>query len=162
MQDIVEAIRKSLKEGNYYSALFLTITLPSICGALESNNGQDTKTKYIRWYDHYIDDLMLKGEDCYALRCSLLHQGKTTHTGSSFSRILFTYPNQSRSIFHNNSIEGALNLDIPLFCKRVLKAVERWQTEIENTTNYKRNIANAIRIYPNGLAPFIVGIPLIS
>jgi hypothetical protein len=63
---------------------------------------------------------------------------------------------------HNNFIEGALNLDIPLFCERVLRAVERWQAEVENTANYQRNIADTIRLYPNGLHPFIVGIPLIS
>lgn len=162
MQDIVEAIIKSLKEKNYYSALFLTIILPSICGALESDDGEDTRTKYIGWYNRYIDDLMLKGEDCYALRCSLLHQGRTTHRSSSFSRVLFTYPHTSGTTLHNNFIEGALNLDIPLFCNRVLKAVERWKTEVENTENYQRNIANSIRIHPNGLAPFIVGHPLIT
>ncbi len=57
---------------------------------------------------------------------------------------------------------GALNLDIPLFCERVLRAVERWQAEVENTENYKRNLANTIRIYPHGLTPFMAGIPLIS
>lgn len=162
MQDIVEAIRKSLDTENYYAALFLTIILPSICGALESNDGQDSSARYIGWYDRYIDDLILKGDDCYALRCSLLHQGRTTHRKSSFSRILFTYPNPNRNAFHNNFMAGALNLDIPLFCERVLRAVERWQAEVENTENYKRNLANTIRIYPHGLTPFMAGIPLIS
>ncbi len=162
MQDIVKAIRKSLKDGNYYSALFLTITLPSICGALESDNGQDTSARYIGWYDRYINDLMLKGNDCYTLRCSLLHQGRSTHRNSSFSRVIFTYPIPSKNVFHNNQMNGALNLDTPLFCERVLKAVEKWQAEVENSTNYKKNISNMIRVYPNGLAPFIVGVPLIS
>jgi hypothetical protein len=162
MQDIVDSIRKNLRDRNYYTALFMAIMLPSICGALESDNGEDTRTKYIGWYNRYIDDLMLKGEDCYALRCSLLHQGRTTHRSSSFSRVLFTYPHPSGTTLHNNSIDGALNLDIPLFCERVLRAVERWQTEVENTENYQRNIADTIRLYPNGFAPFIVGLPLIS
>src|SRR5260370_31847034 len=150
MQDILDANRKNLLDGNYYAALFSTLILPSICGALESVNGTDTRAKYIGWYNRYIYDLMLKGEDCYALRCSLLHQGRTTHRSSSFSRVLFTYPHPSRTTFHNNSINGALNLDIPKFCERVLRAVERWQAEEENTANYQRNIADSIRLYPNG------------
>lgn len=162
MQDIIAAVKKSLEEGNYYSALFLIITLPSICGALESDNGEDSPTKYIGWYDRYIDDLALKGNDCYALRCSLLHQGRSTHRSSSFSRVVFTFPIPSRNVFHNNQMNGVLNLDIPLFCERLLKATEKWQDEVENTANYKKNISNSIRIYPNGLAPFIVGVPLIS
>jgi hypothetical protein len=162
MQEIIDSIRKNLRDGNYYAALFMAIILPSICGALESDNGEDTKAKYIDWYNRYIDDLMLKGEDCYALRCSLLHQGRTTHRSSSFARVLFTYPSPSRTTFHNNFTEGGLNLDIPLFCESVLRAVEKWQAEVENTANYQRNIANTIRLYPNGLGPYMGGIPLIS
>jgi hypothetical protein len=44
----------------------------------------------------------------------------------------------------------------------VLNAVEKWQTEVQNEANYQRNIVNAIKVYPNGLSPFISGIPLIS
>ncbi len=161
MQDIIDSIRKSLRDGNYYAALFMTIILPSICGALESDDGKDTRAKYIGWYNRYIDDLMLKGEDCYALRCSLLHQGRTTLRSSSFSRVLFTYPQPSGTMIHNNVMGGVLNLDIPLLCERIVRAVERWQTEVENTANYQRNIADTIRQYPNGFA-FIGGLPVIS
>ncbi len=142
MKDILEAIRKSLQEGNYFAALFLTITLPSICGAIASTDGVDTRKKYVAWYDRYVDGLYLKGEDCYSLRCSLLHQGKTTHKNSSFSRVLFSYPNRTNAIYHNNILGNALNLDISLFCDRIIKGVETWLREVEETENYKKNIFN--------------------
>jgi hypothetical protein len=124
MEDIIAAIKQNLETQNYYSALFLTLILPSICGALESENGQDSGEKYINWYDRYITNSNLKGDDCYRLRCSLLHQGLTTHKRSSFSRVIFAIPNDRYNIFHENIIDGALNLFIPLFCQNMLKAVE--------------------------------------
>ena len=71
MEDMIAAIKKSLEDQNYYSALFLTLVLPSICGALESANGQDSGEKYKDWYDRYITDSNLDGEECFRLRCSL-------------------------------------------------------------------------------------------
>ncbi len=89
MEDILKAIKRDLRYKNYYSALFLTVMLPSICGALQSQNGKDSPKKYIQWFDKYIDDLFIKGKDCYLLRCSLIHQGKTSHKNSSFSGFRF-------------------------------------------------------------------------
>lgn len=162
MKDILEAIKKSLRDKNYYSALFLTIMLPSICSALESEDGEDKKERYIAWYDKYIKSLFLKGKDCYQLRCSLLHQATTIHKKSPFSRVIFTFPTPSRNIFHNNVLNDALNLDIPLFCKTLIGATEKWLEEKKDSKNYKRNIKKTIKVYPHGLSPYIAGHPVIS
>ena len=57
MQDLLKAIKKNLQDGNYYSALFLTVMLPSICGALESVDGEDKSTRYIAWYYYRQKDM---------------------------------------------------------------------------------------------------------
>jgi hypothetical protein len=162
MENIIAAIRQNLETQNYYSALFLTLVLPSICGALESENGQDTREKYIGWYDKYITNSKLNGEDCYQLRCSLHHQGLTTNHKSSFSRVIFTIPNSRSTIVHENIMGDVLNLYIPLFCQNILKAVDTWLEDMKDNQNYKRNMQMTIKTYANGLAPYIVGIPLIS
>ena len=162
MEDIVRAIKENLQTKNYYSALFITLTIPSICGALESDDGEDNRSKYKDWYDRYITGLQLKGDDCYKLRCSILHQGTTSHKSSSFSRVLFTFPNPSRTIYHNNVVNGALNLDILLFCNQFLGAIEKWYEHVKDMSNYKKNTEKTIRTYPIGLAPYMVGMPLIS
>src|SRR5438105_3177461 len=115
MEDIIAAIRQNLAENNYYSALFLTLVLPSICGALESENGQDSSEKYKGWYNRYITNSHLNGDDCYLLRCSILHQGLTAHHRSSFSRIIFTIPNSQSNVLHENILDDVLNLYIPWF-----------------------------------------------
>lgn len=168
MQDFVTSIRDDLKYGNYYGALFQTLMLPSICGALESDDGEDKGSRYISWYDKYITDLYLNGNDCYKLRCSMLHQGRTSHKHSSFSRVLFTLPGAT-IVAHNNLIDDALNLHVTLFCERLLEAVQTWLEELQSNDNakkrlenYQRNLKETIRFYPDGLKPYLGGIPIIS
>src|SRR5258708_29341055 len=153
MDDIVAAIKQNLQTQNYYSALFLTLVIPSICGAIESDNGQDNREKYKDWYDRYITNSNLTGEDCYGLRCSLLHQGLTTPHKSSFSRVIFTIPNSQSNVFHENVFNDVLNLDIPLFCKNILSAVETWLEDMKDNENYNRNIQVTTKTHPNGLPP---------
>lgn len=164
MDDHLIAIKKDVESQNYYSALFLTIALPSICGALESVDGLDTKTKYIAWYDHYVKDLFLTGSDCYKLRCSLLHQASTVNSESSLVRVVFTFPVASGNTFHNNIINGALNLDVPLFCSELVRATDEWisKMEEENNANYIKNVPSVMRLYPKGAPPYFSGQPVIS
>lgn len=162
MKDIIEAIQKNLEDKNYYSALFLAVMLPSICGALESENGEDSRGKYIAWYDKNIKGLFLKGNDCYQLRCSLLHQAKTTSKKSSFSRVIFTFPVPSGNTFHNNVLNDVLNLDIPIFCRTLVNSVNEWLKTNTYNKNCINNMKNTIKVYPKGLPPYIVGHPIIS
>ncbi len=162
MDEIIDAIRKALDDQNYYGALFLTFMVPSICGSLSSQDGEDTKSKYISWFDRYVPNLFLKGTDCYNFRCSLLHQGRTSHHSASFSRVIFTIPSAHRNVFHNNILNDALNLDIPRFCAEVLHGVNMWLDDVNGQPDYERNRQNLIRLHPTGLAPYMVGMPLIS
>ena len=170
MEDLLEAIKKGLQDGNYYSSLFLTVMLPSICVALESVDGEDRSTRYIAWYNKYVQNYPLDGEDCYKLRCSLLHQATTIHKESSFSRVLFTFPNEKGHVFHmnifgikfNNKSIKALNLDIKLFSETLIAATEKWLKEVEGSENYKKHIKNTLKIYPDGFAPYFKGIPVIT
>lgn len=161
MEDILKAIRKDLKYKNYYSVLFLTVMLTSICSALESSNGEDNSTKYKAWYSKYVGDLFLKGDECYKLRCALLHRGKTNHKNSSFNGFRFTFPSKKITL-HNNNFGGALNLDITLFCERILQGVEVWLQDMKSNTNYQRNIKDIIRYHKDSFAGFISGMKISS
>lgn len=92
MKDILDSIENNLTNKNYYSALFMSLMIPSICGALESEDGKDSQTKYENWFNSNMPHLQINGSDCYRLRCSLLHQAYSSHPNSSFSRVIFTYP----------------------------------------------------------------------
>lgn len=96
MIDKIAAIRKAVESECYLPALALALTLPDICGQIEypdfkrkDKNGKEFREgrrQYVTWYNnfvkplHYIaddeaPDFQFNGEFCYALRCSLLHEG---------------------------------------------------------------------------------------
>ncbi len=53
MERFIESIRKALESKNWFSALFMALTLPDICGALE-NHGKASPRKYKDWFDRYL------------------------------------------------------------------------------------------------------------
>jgi hypothetical protein len=48
MDEILKQVHAALSGKAYYPALFVCLTLPDICGALESENGYATSSKYIK------------------------------------------------------------------------------------------------------------------
>lgn len=118
MELILKEIERALDAKLYYLALQASLTLPDICGALQSDDGVAKNYKYIAWYDTYAKepgDLSISGKDCYHFRCSYVHQALTTHEKSSYSRIIFLAPTCQGITFHNNVIDGALNIDVKRF-----------------------------------------------
>jgi len=58
MEYLLNDLRDSLKHKLFYSSLFLALSIPDICGALESEDGNASKKSYIRWYES-VDKLHL-------------------------------------------------------------------------------------------------------
>jgi hypothetical protein len=80
MKNIINAIEISLQSNNLYSALILSLVLPDICAKLEGSKRCSTE-RYPEWFDKYLGKKYeghLSGHDCYALRCSYLHEGHGT------------------------------------------------------------------------------------
>lgn len=168
MHDLIEQINKAMDSNLYYLALYTALTLPDICAALESNNGKATGDKYKDWFNRYISPKYkgnLTGEECYCIRCSLLHQGITQHNRSNYSRILFIEPSVNNNMglmVHNNILEDALNIDIKTFCNDIINAVNTWLNDVKGKEPFETNYKRIIKRYPEGLSPYIVGIPIIT
>ena len=56
----------------------------------------------------------------------------------------------------------ALNIDVRIFVEELVLAVEKWLTTVETTLEYQKNIASGVKRYPNGLPPYILGLPVIA
>lgn len=171
MRDLITQVRLAADSRAYYLSLFAALTLPDICAAAESLDGQATGNRYIAWFDRYVapkytvgpdHSPSLSGADCYYYRCSLLHQGSSQHPKSKFSRILFVEPGVTSNVFHNNILNDALNIDVRLFCNDILDGAEQWLTQAEKTPEYQQNYPRFLQRYSNGLPPYIVGIPVIG
>jgi len=80
MKNIVKGLEESIEANNWYGALFISLTIPDICSKIESPN-ENTNVRYPRWFEQYRHssyEKHLSGRDCYALRCTLLHEGSQT------------------------------------------------------------------------------------
>jgi hypothetical protein len=171
MNDFLDQVEAGANTARlYYLALAGALVIPDICGALESADGSTNGAIYTAWFDTHVAPLhvwggrppMLTGEDSYRFRCSFLHQGRTQHPKSGYSRIVFVEPGATTNVFHMNILNDALNIDVREFCLEMVGAARKWVASVAGTQPYESNLAAFVRRYPNGLAPYIVGAPVIS
>lgn len=171
MRTLIEQVRQAADSRAYYLSLFASLTLPDICAAMSASDGQTNRSRYIAWFDQYVAPMYtvgparipsFGGADCYYYRCSMLHQGSSQHPRSSYSRILFVEPGSTTNVFHNNLLNDALNLDVGIFCRDVCNGADQWLAEVEQTPEYQTNYGRFMQRHPNGLPPYIVGVPVIA
>jgi hypothetical protein len=138
MKHLISSVNKSLKDENYISALYLSLTLPDICARIESSDNKTSKNKYIKWFNSYLsqqykrrigsenkEHVFLTGDDLYALRCAVLHEGRLDISKQSAKKIhdkfFFTIGHP-----HLSQINSVLQLDLPTFCKEICSGVSKW------------------------------------
>ena len=170
MDDLIRQIRLALEHRLYHVALFPALTLPDICGALESPSGEASKSKFVSWFDRYMAadysagadaERSFTGDDCYYYRCSLLHQGRSDHRKSGYKRVLFVEPAAKTGWnMHSNVVAGAFQIDVDRFCRDVLSGVERWLDDVKGSADFQRNYGYFIRYWPKGHPDHLQGIPL--
>ena len=141
MQRYTKAIEKSLQDENWYAALSLALALPDICANVCSPT-EGSKTRYVRWYNQYMllkytgyigpnkeEHIFLCGEDCYALRCALLHEGSDDISEQRAQKVLeefnFVVPPSGWTV-HKNQSNNSLQLQVDIFCRDVCSSVNSW------------------------------------
>jgi hypothetical protein len=141
MQHLVDAVRRSVRDENWYAALTGVLALPDIAGKLD---GKETgsQARFVRWFNEYLlptythlmgDDhphVFLSGRDCYALRCAYLHEGEFDITDQRAREALEQFHfvvARSVTKFHCNQVlTNLLYLQVDCFCEEVCGAVEAW------------------------------------
>jgi hypothetical protein len=139
------------------------LAIPDLCAAL-APDGLTNGSRYEAWFDTHVAPTygsFLTGKDAWGLRCSILHQGRTQPHQGSYSRVLFVEPGHG-FVMHRNVMDDALNLDVRLFCADLVTAARSWLGQVETTPTYQANYPAFLQRYANGLAPYIVGIPVLS
>ena len=164
MDRLFQEITIAAENGLFYLALFGALALPDICGGMESANGRTNEKKYTAWFDAWVGSKcqgMLTGEDCYGFRYSMLHQARAHPHRGLYSRVIFLEPNK-RIFMHLNVAEDVLNLDIPTFCRDMVEGARSWLPTVEGTPQFDANLSAFMTRHPNGIAPYIVGMPVIG
>ena len=171
LETIFRDIERAIDAQLYYAAIALALSVPDICALLEDEPGKawSTEKKYVAWCEKNLDGRFhyLTALDIWRLRGGVLHQGSFFgHPKSRFNAVLFTLPNPQNNTFHENHFEGggkrAFNLDTVTFCSEIIDAARKWYEARKDDPSVSANINNLVRYRPNGLSPYMVGMPLIA
>jgi hypothetical protein len=149
---LTKEITKCLNRKLWYAALVLILTMPDICAALESSDGETDDDLYYAWYEKWLMNKYpsVSATDLYRLRCGVAHQGKVRHRKINY-RIFFAVNSKGGCRKRENN--GALILDLHVFAKDMIDAVEQWY-EAKNP-NVEKHLSGLIQYYPNGLSPYL-------
>lgn len=156
MQQFVVAIRNSLENQNWHAALFLSLAMPDICAKLEKPESGNAGPRYRNWFDKYLasinktnimghDVTFMTAGDCWALRCSLLHEGSDDvgeqRAMETVSQFRFTTMG-----VHRIKVGQVLVLNVARFCEEVCQAVEAWSRGVENNPEVQGRINGIVAI----------------
>ena len=151
--------------------MLTALTVPDICSALELPNSVFVKEKhYVAFVDKYTTPpaLGLDGQSCYRLRGGLVHRANLAgHDKFGASHVVFTLPGTA-GVVHALSIVGsrsgkvAAMFDLVTFCSEMIAAAKRWYEDHQASALVEVNMQNLIRYCPDGLPPFVSGIPVVA
>jgi hypothetical protein len=162
MIKFISAVRNAIIQQNWYAALVTALTLPDICGSLETPGVGGSQKRYIRWFDQYLlqrytallgeekSHEFLSGADCYALRCSYLHEGSDEITGQRARRALerfrFVAPRRGLMV-HRNQAGSQLQLQVDIFCEEICLGVEQWERDVASVSDVQQRLTELLTIY---------------
>lgn len=157
MENILISIKKSIDAQNWYSALVLSLIVPDICGKIENNS---SPKRYSEWFNKYLGEKYrdyLSGEDCYALRCSYLHEGtgniENQNAKEVLDRIEFITNGPHLNYFENcqfgnSKYDGKtfLILSNVQFCNDIIEAAQKWIFDNKDNKDFQQNINDMLLI----------------
>lgn len=183
MQAITSSIANALESKNYFGALFMALTIPDICGYLETPQEQPGK-RYRRWfsknlkYKYFPDSMydllrvnvpdMFKdfpdnikeemkqqpvGQYAFTDNMCWKLRNSVLHTGSSFSGKLSFHLTNGDA--HCNVFDGVLQISVTRLCKDICDAFDKWADENKNNKDIQARLAEGMRIQ-NEISPGLV------
>ena len=138
----------------YWSLLHLLVILPDICAALESDDGETNDGRYRHWCKRYFGpDKDLTPEDRYAVRCGLLHQGRTVTDRGRYGSYSFVQPTPTGCIFHRivhdfgPEHKPNFTLDVSRMAVETVQAIRSWFADLQTAQNAPRlqNVKQHVR-----------------
>lgn len=156
MERFINAIRTSVKNENWLAAVFMALTMPDICSAVQNPFNRKVGIRYTEWYDRYFKGVYKVGlvtftaQDCYQFRCRCLHEGIARKKDDEHFNL--TPPIKGLPIeIHLNDINGVIQLQIDIFCEDMCRAVESWVKAMEPYPAVRERMKELIEIkFPPG------------
>lgn len=161
MDRFVSAIRDSVRNKNWFAALFMSLAMPDICAQTEYDEAKYNIGKYYQgWYERYLNESYVfddgaGGEvgffakDCWLFRCSCLHAGLPPESKRRISEFAFRPPAEVPGIEIKVALfqhQDKLTIQIDLFAENICKAVEKWYSDMKSNPEVMSKINNLIYI----------------
>lgn len=158
--NFIDAVTKCLDSRNYYGALTIALILPDVCGKLQSPN-ETSSVRYCGWARRYLEPrytppllrgkCFLTAEDTYALRCSLLHEGKTDISEQRIANALrsFVFHEPPKAgMLHCNQVNQTLLLDVAIFSGDICQGAIQWLRDVAGDVQVQERMKTLIEIRP--------------
>jgi hypothetical protein len=152
-----------MTDRNWYAGLGLALTLPDICGFMESPDLKSMR-RYVSWCDKYLvpkytrligaDDTVVRflgGQDCYALRCAFLHEGVDDvvrqRAHEALESFTFVVPNRAGISVHCNRFNGTLlQLQVDRFCEDLCNGVDEWMGAVAGNLGVQQRLSELMLV----------------
>ena len=160
MRRFTKAIKDCLDKQNWYGALFISLTIPDVCGYL-SHPRMDSKKRYKKWFKDYLKKyyrykdvngktgFWMSANDCYALRCAILHSGKDIPDKQK--NISLFYLNTTHG--HCVKVGDKISISVAKFCAQMIAAVDEWTKDVESDIEVEKRIGGLVSINDPGSSP---------
>ena len=155
----------ALMSRNWYAALALALAMPDICGSCEDPGPGKVRKRYIRWCRKWLEPIYtavnkanpqdrvvwLTAEECYALRCSVIHEGSSKFPPHSrFKRAIFVDPSAGTHMSH--ILDEVLVLSVDHFCEDMFMAAQQWDHAMQKNEAVQRELKRMLQVrydYPS-------------
>jgi hypothetical protein len=143
MKNLLYALKRCVHDRNWYGAITIALTLPDICGSIDSPGKNNSEKRSVAWFDRYVGHaymievngvkaVFMTGRDCYALRCAALHQGTFDVSDQRARDVVdrFILHHSELMPIHKVRLDKKLVVDITTFCLDIAAGVEAWEAEV--------------------------------
>lgn len=162
MKVFVNSIRACLSDKNWHGALIVSLMLPDVCGSIEYPN-KKVGDRYRDWYESFVsngpnlkddpDGTLYKypsPEDCYALRCSVVHAGSEEIANTKTKEVLGQYhffKPERGSTLYGFQVGNVAQIQVDKFCEKLCLGAEEWERDMLSRTGGREALGdNMIRI----------------
>lgn len=154
---ILDEINIAVESGLYNCALALALTIPDICGKVEFPKERSTGKRYRNWFDQYAKDIftvvvkklpsnedgvypILTSEECYALRCAVLHAGNY-RVYKILDKVDF-HARIREGEYYSHAVRDSRNADwdVIQICQKLCRAGEQYYRNVEDKTRFDNEV----------------------
>ncbi len=165
LYNLLNQINAAASGGLHLLAVGMAVALPDICVSLSSDDGRSSGQKYKDWCAANLSDggfSYVMGDDLWSMRCGVLHNGRYGDLKHNVGRVIFAVPTLQSNTFTDCVLNDAYFYSVVDFCKNICNAVLKWYETNKADPTILANGARMMQYYPNGLAPYAVGMPVIA